>query len=50
MFGGVQRITGDAFLVEVQRDAATLLPIIQKYIRYVVIYMLVCVLCTYIPT
>ena len=34
VFGGVQRITGDAFLVEVEhRDAATLLPIIQRHIR-----------------
>ena len=34
VFGGVERITGRAFLVEVQtRDAATLIPIIQEYIR-----------------
>lgn len=32
VFGGVQRITGEAFLVEVERrDADTLLPIIQQY-------------------
>ena len=37
MFGGVERITGRAFMVEVaQRDAATLIPIIQQYIRFVI--------------
>ena len=34
VFGGVERITGCSFLVEVQqRDAATLIPIIQQYIQ-----------------
>ena len=34
MFGGVERITGECFLVEVQqRDAATLLPIVQNFVR-----------------
>ena len=34
MFGGTERITGNSFLVEVEkRDAATLLPIIQHHIR-----------------
>ena len=34
VFGGVERITGRSFLVEVQqRDAATLIPIIQQYIQ-----------------
>ena len=34
MFGGTERITGECFLVEVEhRDAATLLPLIQQYIR-----------------
>ena len=34
MIGGTERITGNSFLVEVaQRDAATLIPIIKKYIR-----------------
>ena len=33
MFGGTERVTGDSFLVEVdKRDAATLLPIIDEYI------------------
>ena len=36
VFGGVERITGRAFMVEVaQRDAATLIRIIQQYIRFV---------------
>ena len=35
VFVGVERITGKAFMVEVaQRDAATLIPIIQQYIRF----------------
>ena len=48
MFGGIERHTKKAFLVEVpQRDAATLIPIIQYYIQQVcnsisVIYMLTC--------
>ena len=34
VFGGVERITGECFLVEVQqRDAATLLPIVQNFVR-----------------
>ena len=34
MFGRTERITGNSFLVEVEkRDAATLLPIIQHHIR-----------------
>ena len=34
VFGGTERITGNSFLVEVEkRDAATLLPIIQHHIR-----------------
>ena len=34
VFGGVQRLTSQAFLVEMeQRDARTLLPIIQQFIR-----------------
>ena len=34
VFGGIERVTGGSFLVEVdQRDAATLIPIIQQYIR-----------------
>ena len=34
VFGEVERITGECFLVEVEhRDAATLLPLIQQYIR-----------------
>ena len=34
VFGGVERIMGNAFLVEVEkRDAETLLPIIEEYIR-----------------
>ena len=34
VFGGTERITGKSFMVEVdKRDAATLLPIIQQYIR-----------------
>ena len=34
-FGGIERVTGRSFLVEVdKRDAATLIPIIQQYIRY----------------
>ena len=34
VFGGIERITGNSFLVEVQkRDAATLIPLIQQYIR-----------------
>jgi transposase-like protein len=34
VFGGIERITGKSFLVEVQkRDANTLLPIIMQYIR-----------------
>ena len=34
VFGGTKRITGQSFLVEVEkRDAATLLPIISQYIR-----------------
>ena len=34
VFGGTERITGECFLVEVDhRDAATLLPLIQKHIR-----------------
>ena len=33
VFGGTERITGNSFLVEVEkRDAATLLPIIQRHI------------------
>ena len=34
VFGGIERTTGECFLVEVEhRDAATLLPIIQQYVR-----------------
>ena len=34
VFGGVERISGKSFLVEVQqRDANTLIPIITQYIR-----------------
>ena len=34
VFGGVERMTGECFLVEVaQRDAATLLPLIARFIR-----------------
>eukprot|EP00731_Ephydatia_muelleri_P027606 Em0019g479a len=34
VFGGMERLTGECFLVEVEhRDAATLLPLIQQYIR-----------------
>ena len=34
VFGGVERITGRAFMVEVvQRDAATLIPIIQSDLK-----------------
>ena len=34
VFGGVQRLTGQAFLVEVEhRDARTLLPIIEEFIK-----------------
>ncbi|KAL5488798.1 hypothetical protein EMCRGX_G017798 [Ephydatia muelleri] len=34
VFGGVERVTGECFMVEVaRRDAATLIPIIQQYIR-----------------
>ena len=34
VFGGTERITGECFLVEVdRRDAATLLPLIQQHIR-----------------
>ena len=34
VFGGIERVSGKAFLVEVaQRDAATLIPLIQQYIR-----------------
>ena len=34
VFGGVERMTGECFLVEVQqRDAATLLPIVQNFVR-----------------
>ena len=34
VFGGTERITGNSFLVEVEkRDAKTLIPIIKKYIR-----------------
>lgn len=34
VFGGIERITGKSFLVEVaQRDAATLIPIIKDHIR-----------------
>ena len=40
-FGGVERITGRAFMVKVgQRDAATLIPIIQQYIRLVILEMM----------
>ena len=32
--GGIERTTGECFLVEVEhRDAATFLPIIQQYVR-----------------
>ena len=41
VFRGVERITGRAFMVEVgQRDAATLIPIIQQYIRLVILEMM----------
>ena len=34
VFGGTERITGSSFLVEVdKRDAQTLMPIIEQYIR-----------------
>ena len=34
MFGGIERVAGNSFLVEVKkRDAATLVPLIQQYIR-----------------
>ena len=34
VFGGRERVTGNTFLVEVEkRDAATLVPLIQQYIR-----------------
>ena len=34
VFGGVERVTGECFMMEVaRRDAATLIPIIQQYIR-----------------
>ena len=34
VFGGMERVTEECFLVEVEhRDAATLLPLIQQYIR-----------------
>ena len=34
VFGGVERVTGECFMVEVaRRDAATLIPIIQQYIH-----------------
>ena len=34
VFGGMERTTGECFLVEVEhRDAATLLPIIQQHVR-----------------
>ena len=34
VYGGVERMTGECFLVEVQqRDAATLLPIVQNFVR-----------------
>ena len=34
VFGGMERTTGDCFLVEVEhKDAATLLPIIQQFVR-----------------
>ena len=33
VFGGIERTTGECFLVEVEHcDAATLLPIIQQYV------------------
>ena len=33
VFGGIERISGKSFLVEVQqRNATTLIPIIQQYI------------------
>ena len=33
MFGGIERVTGNSFLVEVEkRDAATLVPLIQQCI------------------
>ena len=41
MFGAVERITGKVFMVEVaQRDAATLIPINQQYIRFVFVNQL----------
>ena len=34
VFGGIKRVTGESFLVEVEkRDAATLIPIIEEYIQ-----------------
>ncbi len=34
VFGGIERITGKSFLVEVQkRDSATLIPLIKKFIK-----------------
>ena len=34
VFGGMERTTGECFLVEVEhKDAATLLPIIQQFVR-----------------
>ena len=34
VYGGIERTTGDCFLVEVEhKDAATLLPIIQQFVR-----------------
>ena len=33
VFGGIERVTGNSFLVEVEkRDAATLVPLIQQFI------------------
>ena len=46
VFGGTERITGNSFLVEVdKRDAATLIPIITKYIRAGRLYLTVLKTC-----
>ena len=41
VFGGKEGIMGKAFMVEIsQREAATLIPIIQQYIRFVFVNQL----------